>query len=92
MFEFSSDYQFEAVGDERPNVVIPDPAPRCKLAIRKDTGDWYVATGVFFKPVNTDDGTTFRDIDGGIWRFITIATQNPSPQPMATITETNGHD
>lgn len=70
MFEFSKEYEFEAVRDDRPNVIIPIPAPRCKLAIRKDNGSWSVATGAFFKRVSTDDGTTFRDADGGIWRLI----------------------
>ena len=71
MFDFSEDHQFEATGDERQNVVIPNPAPRCKMATRKDTGDWHVASGVYFKPVTTDDGTNFRDVDGGWWRLIT---------------------
>lgn len=80
MFEISPKYEFEAIGDERPNVVIPDPAPRCKLAVRNDTGDWYVATGAFFKRVYTEDGTTFRDVDGGIWRHLSTKTPFQPPQ------------
>lgn len=79
MFEFSIDYEFQATGDERPNVVVPNHAPHCKLAIRRETGDWYVATGVYFKPVESLDGTTFRDIDGGIWQLLSL-TPNPSPE------------
>lgn len=70
LFEFSKGHEFIAIGDERPNVVVHDPAPRCKIALRRDTGDWFVATGVFFKPVRTEDGTTFKDVDGGIWRLV----------------------
>lgn len=80
MFEFSKDYEFQATGDERPNVVVPSPAPHGRLAIRRDTGDWHVATGVYFKPVESLDGTTFRDIDGGIWQLLSL-TPNPSPSP-----------
>ncbi len=82
MFELSKEYEFEATGDERPNVVISDPAPKCALATRKDTGDWFVATGVYFKPIESLDGTTFRDIDGGIWRLL-VTNKSPSPQPRA---------
>ncbi|WP_457663655.1 hypothetical protein [Sinorhizobium medicae] len=88
MFEFSGDYQFKAIGDERPNVVIPHPAPRCKLAIRKDTGDWFVATGVYFKPVDSLDGTTFRDLDGGIWQLLAI-NKSPAPHQRATPADTD---
>lgn len=83
MFEFSEKYQFEVAGDERPDIVIPTPAPMCKLAIRKDTGGWFVATGFYFKPVESLDGTTFRDVDGGIWRLLTVVHTTPACPPEA---------
>lgn len=70
MFRASSKYRLEVAGDERPNVVVPTPAPICPLAFRSDTGDWFVATGVYYKPIHSIDGTLFRDIDGGIWRLL----------------------
>ena len=71
IFRTSTKHQFEAARDERPNVVTPVPSPICPLAFRFDTGDWFVATGLYYKPVHSIDGTLFRDSDGGIWRLIT---------------------
>lgn len=79
MFRTSTKHQFEAAGDERHNVVTPTPAPICPLAFRFDTGEWFVATGLYYKPVHSIDGTLFRDIDGGIWRLITRSVHTNPP-------------
>lgn len=80
IFRVSTNYQFEVAGDERPNVVIPNPAPICPLAFRVDTGEWFVATGVYYKPVQTLYGVLFRDADGGIWRLL-VKSPTTTTQP-----------
>lgn len=77
MFRISTKHQLEVAGDERPNVVTPIPVPICPLAFLSDTGDWFVATGAYYKPIRSIDGILFRDTDGGIWRLISKSLTNP---------------
>jgi hypothetical protein len=73
MFEIDPGFELEAVASGRPEWIIPVPAPKCKLAIRKDTKEWFVATGVYYKTLESIDGILFRDSDGCTWRLLSIS-------------------
>lgn len=68
-FTIVDGFELEVLASGRPEWIAPIPAPRCKLAARKDTKAWFVATGVYFKPLESIDDTTFRDSDGCTWRL-----------------------
>lgn len=78
MFEIVKDFELEAIGSGRQEWIRPTPAPRCKLAIRKDTKEWCVATGFYYKPLESIDGTVFRDSDGCTWRLLRNAASPKS--------------
>lgn len=80
MFEIIKDFELEVIGSGRSEWVIPTPTPRCKLAVRKDTKEWFVATGVYYKLLESIDGTTFRDSDGCTWQLLRkVAAKEQQP-------------
>lgn len=82
MFEIVQGFELEVLASGRPEWIVPDPAPRCKMALRRDTKASFVATGAYYKPLESINATTYRDSDGCTWRLIRIA--GTAPQTNAT--------